>query len=93
MNARERELTEDEYEAVVTDLYGTVTVCGTAYEAGHALRILDPTAFRCGLLDSEESARHDGDDWWVCGECETTHDTAEDAEACCRPEAEETEEV
>lgn len=43
----------DEFEEELTSLYGMVTVCGFEYEAGAALRSLDPTAFRCGFLDWE----------------------------------------
>lgn len=43
----------DECEAELTDLYGTVAVCGFDYDAGAALRQLDPVAFRSAFVDWE----------------------------------------
>ena len=41
------------YEEYLTEIYGTVSVCGMEYDAGRALRELDPTAFRCGMSEYE----------------------------------------
>lgn len=52
---------EDAFEGGLTDGYGTVSVCGYDYDAGSALRELDPTAFRCGFLDWIDVRVCDGD--------------------------------
>ena len=39
------------YEEMLNDGYETVDICGHKYDAGHALRNLDPIAFRCGCSD------------------------------------------
>ena len=49
----------DLYEAHLTEIYGTVEVCGNTYDSGYLLRELDEIAFRCGMADSEET----------CGDC------------------------
>lgn len=51
---------ESAFEDALTDSYGTVSVCGYEYGAGAALRELDPTAFRCGLLDWLDAQVCDG---------------------------------
>lgn len=47
---------EDKYEDMLNECYDIVKVCGYEYNAGHALRLLDETAFGCGVSDwsSEE---------------------------------------
>lgn len=42
---------EDDYEAYINEVCEEVEVCGYTYEAGYALKNLDPTAFRCGMVD------------------------------------------
>ena len=37
-------LSDSEYADVLTDIYGTVSVCGQTFDAGDALKDLDPTA-------------------------------------------------
>lgn len=44
---------EDMYEEMLDDCYEPVSICGYNYNQGHALRNLDPTAFRCGVCDWE----------------------------------------
>lgn len=51
---------EKEFEDWLGDYYGPVSVCGYEYDAGYALRELDPTAFRCGLLDWLDAQVCDG---------------------------------
>ena len=47
---------EDMYEEQLNECYETVSICGMNYDQGHALRQLDPIAFRCAVSDwvSEE---------------------------------------
>jgi hypothetical protein len=44
---------EDMYEELLNDYYEPVSICGMNYAQGHALRNLDPIAFRCGVSDWE----------------------------------------
>ena len=85
MNAKpvERELTEDEYEDVLNEIYGTVEVCGMTFDSGAILRELDPTAFRCGQVDYEDSLEPEE---WACGVCGTTFDDEDEADDCCSEE-------
>ena len=80
MNAKLKELTEDQYEEQLNDCYETVTICGMEYEQGRALRELDPVAFRCGMADEPEV--------WICDECDDEHETEEEAEECCKEDEE-----
>jgi len=84
MNAyqKERELTDAEYEAVLDEIYGDVEICGMTFSSGHALRELDPTAFRCGKAD-HESALDEDNPLWCCGQCSEEYDNEEDADVCC----------
>lgn len=51
---------ECSFEEGLGDSWGTVSVCGYEYDAGRALRELDPTAFRCGFLDWLDAQESDG---------------------------------
>lgn len=42
---------EDQYEDMLNACYETVSICGYEYDQGHALRNLDPVAFRRGVSD------------------------------------------
>lgn len=44
---------EDMYEEMLNECYEPVSICGFNYDQGHALRNLDPIAFRCGVSDWE----------------------------------------
>jgi hypothetical protein len=44
---------EDMYEEQLNDCYESVSICGFNYDQGHALRNLDPIAFRCGVSEWE----------------------------------------
>lgn len=41
----------DRYIDFLDENYGTVQICGGTYSASHALRMIDPIAFRIGLSD------------------------------------------
>jgi len=85
MNAKpiEWELTDDEYEDILNETYGTVDVCGITFDSGAILRKLDPTAFRCGMTEYEDSLEPEE---WACGVCGNTFDDEDDAEDCCTKE-------
>ena len=70
------EIDEREYQEKLTEIYGTINICGMTFDAGYALKELDPTAFRCGMADEPEQ--------WKCTECDTIHDSEEEAEECCK---------
>ena len=42
---------EDMYEEQLNECYEPVSICGFNYDQGHAIRNLDPIAFRCGCVD------------------------------------------
>jgi len=42
---------ENQYEEYLNECYSVVDICGYEYEAGRALRLIDETAFRCGVCD------------------------------------------
>lgn len=44
---------EDMYEEILNECYEPVSICGFDYDQGHALRQLDPIAFRCGVCEYE----------------------------------------
>lgn len=52
---------EDRFTDVLNECYDSVSICGYEYDAGRALRELDPTAFRCGMLDWVDGRIQDGD--------------------------------
>lgn len=52
---------EGEYRDFLGDLYGMVSVCGYEYDACELLAEIDPTAFRCGMLDWIDMRVRDGD--------------------------------
>ena len=60
---------EDLYEDLLNDTYGTVKVAGCEWEAGHVVREMDPTTFRCGvsdmLSDEDQYIEADGDYYQV----------------------------
>lgn len=46
---------ESAYEEMLSDVYGDIAVCGTSYDAADLLKLVSPTAYRCGLLDYVDS--------------------------------------
>jgi hypothetical protein len=82
MNAQEikPDIDESEYEDVLNDIYGDVDICGITYNAGYALRTLDPIAFDCGLQDYI----NEQDTTWECSKCGTEYDDEDEAEDCCK---------
>lgn len=39
------------YGLYLDEVYGDVEICGMTYNAGDALKEVDPTAYRCGMND------------------------------------------
>tara|TARA_R100001530_G_scaffold65667_1_gene46986 strand:+ start:400 stop:669 length:270 start_codon:yes stop_codon:yes gene_type:complete len=83
MNAIEIEKDEKEFEEYLNSAYGTVEICGMEFDAGTALKELDPIAFNVGL--SDEPIRYQ------CEECEEIFDEEDEAEECCQPDEEDKE--
>ena len=76
MNITEVEYTDEEYEDYLNEVLPDVTIGSLVYSPGHALRRVDPIAFRCGQADMPIR--------YQCGECQTIYEDDEDAaEACC----------
>lgn len=46
-------MTDKDFEAQLTELYGTFTVAGITFDAGTILRKLDPIAFQVFKADEE----------------------------------------
>ena len=46
---------EQRYEDFLDELYGEIETAGMTFWTGRALKELDPTAFRCGMLDWADS--------------------------------------
>lgn len=42
---------ERDFEELLGEIYGTVEICGYTFDAGRALKELDPIAFREGMLN------------------------------------------
>ena len=51
----EKEYTADDYEELLDELYGTITIGTSEYNAGYILRKVDPIAFDCGRDDEVDS--------------------------------------
>jgi len=50
---------EEAYDAMLDDSYDTIDICGYHYSPSRALKLVDPTAYRCGLLDFEDMMERD----------------------------------
>ena len=66
LEARKTELENGEntgeYDDMLDDSYGEVDICGMKYQSSRALKELDPTAYRCGLNDYNDSELCDIED-------------------------------
>lgn len=47
--------TEELYANMLDDCYGEVEIAGMTFQTSRALKELDPTAFRCGMVDYIDS--------------------------------------
>ena len=78
MNAKQIEVTEDEYMDYLDDVYGEIDICGMSYNSSYALKEIDPTAFDQGLAEySDVNIRYE------CSKCYEEYDNEEDTEECC----------
>lgn len=68
----EVEVSEEDYDNFLDDIYGDVSICGYDYSASEALKSIDPVAYRCGKSDYE--ANFDLDD------CQEYQDLVEELE-------------
>ena len=59
MDSEFKEEALEEYRAMLDDAYGDVEICGYTYSSSRAFEEIDPTAFRCGLLDNLDSLSQD----------------------------------
>jgi hypothetical protein len=81
MNARKKELTEEQYENILDDIYPEpVLICGMEYNQAYALKELDPIAFRCGQSDYQD----DDSIPWECSLCGQEFDNEDYADNCCK---------
>ncbi len=55
------EMSEDDYEELLDELYGDVQIGSYSYSSGRALKEIDPIAFRCGISE-EECPEHEIDE-------------------------------
>ena len=46
----------DQFEEMLDDVYGTVSVAGMEYGTARALKEIDPIAYRCWMLDYIDGA-------------------------------------
>lgn len=77
MKAKEKTITEKEYEEMLNEIYPEVCLGnGLVFTAGRIIRELDPIAFRCGIADEPIK--------YCCSECEQVYDDKEEAEECCK---------
>ena len=77
MNVYEKELTDEQYEEKLNEIYGTVQICGMEFNSARALKELDPIAFWCGQADEPII--------YCCGKCDAEYPDDEDAaEECCK---------
>lgn len=51
-----------EYDDMLDDTYGEIDICGMKYQSSRALKELDPTAYRCGMNDYNDSELNDLED-------------------------------
>ena len=78
MKAYQKELTDQEFEDILDELYGEVTICGYTLCQGGVLHALDPIAF------TQEKLNYECEQPWLWEHCETEHHDEFDAEDCCK---------
>lgn len=82
MNAKEieQEITEKEYKDILDKLYPEVSIGSLTFRPGDIVEKMNPTAFRCGKLDYEDTLGEK----WQCSVCKEEFDNDEEAEECCQ---------
>lgn len=76
--------TEDDYSDLLDSTYEEVTVGGMSWSASDVLRKMDPTAFRCGFNDYQETETK-----YKCPHCFNEYDNYDEAKWCCQNEEDE----
>jgi len=61
----EVEISNDQYDEMLDDVYGDVQIAGITFSTSYILRALDPTAYRCGKSDFEYDMDKDNDPKYV----------------------------
>lgn len=56
---RADEPTEAEYDELLDDVYGEISIAGITYPASYALKAVDPIAYRVGFSDYVSSVFDD----------------------------------
>lgn len=80
------ETTEDDseyskmYDDMLDGYYEDYNVGRICFTASQVLKECDPIAYRCGFNDWIDEI----DKPWQCGQCDTRHETEEEAEECCQ---------
>ncbi len=54
-----KEVSEDEYEEFLNEIYPEVEIGELTFYPGQIIKNLDPIAFRCGLIDYEDSLNNE----------------------------------
>jgi len=55
------EYTEKDHEDYLTELFGTINICGLEYPAGQALKEIDPIAFSVSMADEAPEEEEEDD--------------------------------
>lgn len=76
MNAKEIEMSEEEYDELLDDIYSPIEIGNLVFNPSRVLKELDPIAYRCGMADIETQ--------WQCGECGNLYVSEYEAEECCQ---------
>lgn len=61
----EVEISDEQYDEMLDDIYGEVQIAGMSYSTSYALKELDPTAYRCGKSDFESGMDNEDDPKFV----------------------------
>jgi len=79
-----REISDEEYEQVLNEVYGVVKLGHFEWDAGYLIREMDPTAFRCGKADYEDTLEPEKVACDMCGD-DFEEEELEDYrdESCC----------
>ena len=80
MKATLKEYSEEEYDEMLDDVYGKVSIAWYDWFTSVALYKLDPIAYNCWYSDWESCQ----EEIRICGECDSEHETEAEANECCQ---------
>jgi hypothetical protein len=83
----EEKYTEEDYNTMLDDCYGDVSIAGYTYPTSYVLKEIDPTAYDCGFSDYQEET-----DIWACPICGAEYEDEKEAKTCCEEDEGESEE-